>query len=376
MELLAIPGPSGQEQAVVDYVVEQLRRAGAPAEAIQTDGAHRRSPYGGQTGNLVCRLAGSRRAPRRLLVAHLDTVPLCQGALPVRRGRLIRPADGKTALGADNRAGVAVVLATALAILRHKLPHPPLTFLWTVQEEVGLCGARYARLGLLGRPRLCFNFDGGSPEKITVGATGGYRMVVRIHGRASHAGNAPEEGVSAIVVAAEAVTRLHQEGWHGRVSRDGRAGTSNVGIIRGGDAINVVAPRVELHAEARSHDPTFRRQIVRAIEQAFRHAARSVRNVRGQHAKVEIDGSMQYEAFKLPDDDPSTLAAETAIRQTGGRPFRALANGGLDANWLTARGLPTVSLGCGQRNAHTPGERLDVGQFRQACRVALRLATL
>jgi tripeptide aminopeptidase len=375
MELLAIPGKSGEEAAVADYITRQLRRAGVAKSAILADQAHRRSPHGGQTGNLVCRLPGTRRGPRRLVVSHMDTVPLCVGAVPVLRGGLIKPADPKTALGADNRAGVAVLLVTALEVLRRGLPHPPLTFLWTVQEEVGLCGARYARLGALGNPRLAFNFDGGSAEKVTIGATGGYRLDIHVRGIASHAGNAPEEGVSAIAIASTAIAELQREGWHGQVRKDGRSGTSNIGVIRGGDATNVVTPAVEVRAEARSHDAAFRRRIVRAIGQSFRKAARSIRNVDGVCGKVQIDGRLDYEAFKLPDDDPSILAAEAAIRSAGGEPMRAIANGGLDANWLAARGIPTVSLGCGQVSPHTADERLDLRQFRLACDVALRLAT-
>ncbi len=308
-------------------------------------------------------------------MAHMDTVPLCEGARPVVRGDYVAPREKTTALGADDRAGVAVVLHTALEILRRGLPHPPLTFLWTVQEEVGLFGARNLQMGMLGKPRLAFNFDGGSPEKITIGATGGYRMDIRVHGIASHAGNVPEKGVSAIAIASLAVARLHENGWHGLVEQDGRRGTSNVGVIRGGDATNVVTPFVELRAEARSHDPVFRRKIVRAIEHAFRDAAREVRNVADSTGRVEIDGRLDYEAFRLADNDPSILAAEAAVRAAGGEPLRAISNGGLDANWMTARGIPTVSLGCGQENPHTTEERLNLSQFRQACRIAIRLAT-
>ena len=63
------------------------------------------------------------------------------------------------------------------------------------------------------------------------------------------------------------------------------------------------------------------------------------------------------------------------MRDTGGEPFQFVSNGGLDANWLTARGIPTVTLGCGQVNAHMVTEKLDLAEFRHACRIALRLAT-
>ncbi len=375
IEMMALPGRSGQEGRLVEFVLEKLRQAGVPETALRIDQAHRRSPLGGEVGNLICKLPGTLRGPRRLLMAHLDTVPVCVGAVPVVRGNWIVPADKNTALGADDRAGAAVVLFTALEILRRKLPHPPLTFLWTVQEEVGLYGARFGQHGLLGKPRLAFNFDGGAVEKVTIGATGGYRMQIHVHGIPSHAGVHPEDGVSAITIASLAIAQLHQDGWHGKIVKGKRQGTSNIGVIHGGEATNVVTPQVELRAEARSHDPAFRQEIVRAIERAFQKAAKSVRNVAKAGGRVDFDGELHYEAFQLADEDPSILAAEAAIRAEGGQPYRAVSNGGLDANWMSARGIPTVTLGVGQVNPHTTDERLDLAQFHKGWRVALRLAT-
>ncbi len=140
MELMAIPGRSGEEAEVAQYVVDRLRAAGIPQTCIQFDQAHRRSPLGGSVGSLVCKLPGTQRGPRRLLMAHLDTVPLCVGARPVLRGRMVRSGNKQSGLGADDRAGVAAVLCAALEMAERQLPHPPVTFFWPVQEEVGLFG--------------------------------------------------------------------------------------------------------------------------------------------------------------------------------------------------------------------------------------------
>lgn len=375
LELLKIPGLSGQEAAVAGYVRRALVEAGLPASALAHDAAHRSSRLGGEVGNLIARLPGTIRGPRRLLMAHLDTVPLCAGAKPAVRGDEIASSDPRTALGADDRAGVAVVLTAALEILRCGLPHPPLTFFWPVQEEVGLLGARHVKRSLLGRPKLCFNWDGGPAEKVTLGATGAYRMQIEIEGLASHAGGAPEAGVSAIAIAGLAIADLQRDGWHGAVEKPQGRGTSNIGYISGGGATNVVTDRVQLKAEARSHDPAFRLAIVERIEQAFHRAAREVRSVKGQAGRVTIARTMDYESFQLADDEPCVAAAERALRAIGLEPMRAVSNGGLDANWMTAHGFPTVTLGCGQRDVHTTRERLDLPVFDRACRVALRLAT-
>ena len=134
MKLMKIPGPSGQEGRVSKFICDQLRRAGAPAQTIHSDDAHRRTPIQGETGNLVFKLPGTKRGPRRLLMAHLDTVPICVGSIPVRRGPLIVSANPNSGLGADDRAGAAVVLWTAL-----KTPAQQLA---TSSANISLVGTR------------------------------------------------------------------------------------------------------------------------------------------------------------------------------------------------------------------------------------------
>ena len=372
---MRIPGVSGREKAVADRICHWLREAGCPKSAISFDSAHTRTPVAGDVGNLIVKLPGTLPGPRRLLMAHMDTVPVCVGAKPVVSGRFVKSADPTTGLGADDRAGVAVVLSTALEILRRGLPHPPLTFFFAIQEEVGLWGARLASAASLGRPGLAFNFDGGSVEKITVGATGGHRLDIAIEGIPSHAGVAPEKGVSAIAIASLAIASLVEDGWHGLVEKESKRGTSNVGVINAGSATNVVADSASLRAEARGHDAAFRGRIVKAIETAFKEAARRVKSSDGRTGRVTIEGRLDYEAFRLADDEPCVVAAREAVRAIGRTPRLDVSNGGLDANWMAANGIPTVTLGCGQMEIHTTREQLDLDAFEAACTVALRLAT-
>jgi len=375
MRLMAIPGASRQEGRVARWIVRRLLRAGLPESRIVFDGAEKRTPQPGEVGNLIVKLPGTRRAPRRLFSAHMDTVPICVGCQPQVDGRIVTSARPDTGLGADNRAGCAVILHTLLEILRRDRPRPPLTFCWFVQEEIGLQGARCVRRTALGKPKLGFNWDGGSPAKLTIGATGGYRMKVTIDGIAAHAGGAPERGASAIEMASLAVARLRKQGWLGRVRKREGTGTSNVGVISGGRATNVVADRVELLAEARSHDPEFRRRIVRAYHEAFEWAVEQVANEAGQSGRVTIDGRLDYEAFRLERQQPCVQMASRAVEAHGLTPQPAIADGGLDANWLNAHGIPTVSLGCGQINQHMTTEALDLDGFDNACRIAQSLAT-
>lgn len=373
--LIAIPGKSTQEGKVVQFLRDTIKRAGVSDSQIAIDDANKRSSAGGEIGNLIVKLPGTKRGSRRLLMAHVDTVPLAVGAKPVRDGDLIKSADPNTALGGDDRAGAAVLLKTLLTILKHKLPHPPLTFFWPVQEEIGLLGARHVQRRSLGNPKLCFNWDGGPAHAAAIGATGAYDIHIDVFGTAAHAGAHPEQGASAIAMASLAIADLTTNGWHGLIVKGKHQGTSNIGVIHGGDATNVVTPHVRLRAEARSHDPKFRLKIVNAFRDAFTNAAKQVRTDAGQPGRVDFQGEHKYESFRLTLTEPSVVAACDAIRSIGLEPETRVSNGGLDANWLTAHGLPTVTLGCGQSGIHTTDEVLHVPSFLQACEIALRLAT-
>src|SRR6516162_755775 len=151
MHFLSIEGITGQEKAIGQAVVETLLKSGVPKKSIRFDTAHKKIPLPTQTGNLIVTLPGTRPGPRRLLMTHLDTVPLCAGARPVIKGTRI-VAAGKTALGADNRTGVACLVTAAAVLLRQRIPHTPLTLLFTVREESGLWGARYVAKADLGDP--------------------------------------------------------------------------------------------------------------------------------------------------------------------------------------------------------------------------------
>ncbi len=371
-QLLAIPGTSGDEEQVAEFIVRELRQAGVPDSAMTFDRAHKHAGFG-QCGNLIVKLPGQRATPRVLFMAHMDTVPLCAGCQPQRTGDEFHSTRRQTALGGDDRAGVAVVLNTALEVLSRETHSRPLTLLWTVQEEIGLVGARHVTPRLLGNPALAVNFDGGPPESICRGATGDDHVGITVRGIASHAGVHPERGVSAITVAAVAMADLQANGWLGLVVKGKKRGSSNIGVIQGGNATNVVTDCVTLKAEARSHDAVFRAKIVAELRKAFERAVKLVTNADGQRGSLEFTAVNKYEAFCLPEEHPSVLAVAAAIRAVGLVPETRIGNGGLDANWMTSHGIDTVTLGCGQSAIHTVDETLHIPQFLAACRIALEL---
>lgn len=387
LELLAIAGPPGRETPVAEYLRAAMQAAGISSDAISQDRAFEGSEYGGECGNLFVRFAGVGDDPRpaMLLAAHMDTVPLAAGCRPRLaqagdspdgRPRIVNDAPG-TALGGDNRTGCAALLQVArtLASVDPARPRPPITLVFFVQEEVGLVGSRQLDVAALGfdRPAIGFNFDGGRLDQLVTRVIGTTRFEIVLAGVASHAGASPEKGASAAVAAGRAIAWLADNGWHGRIDRPEGRGSSNVGVIRGGGGTNVVMDHLTILAETRSHDPRFRRQIRRQYEDAFRTAAARTTSVDGRPVQVSFSDGPCYESFALADDAPVVQAAVEAARRCG-ISLRLVSNdGGMDANNLTAKGIPTVTFGLGQRAVHTPDEWIDVDEFLAACRLAQAL---
>src|SRR5262245_9255973 len=381
MRFLAVEGVTGQEAAIAAAVSDELKKVGVPASAIRFDTANQRIPVPTQTGNLLVDLPGTHPGPRLLFATHLDTVPLCAGAKPKREnGRIV--SDGTTALGGDNRTGCAVLVALAETLLNHKLPHPPITLLFTVREESGLHGARELDPKDLGGAKMCFNVDGKLAAELLTGAVGQENWEVEIKGKASHAGVAPEKGISAMLVASVALTEAHRGGWFGKVVKPEGHGSSNPGVFAGkggkaaGDATNVVTDYVHIKGEARSPDAAFAAAIAKAYREAFKKAQAEVKDAGGATAEVKFESKPSYPPFNLAEDAPAVKHARRAAESLGLKPTTMFSNGGLDANWFDKHGVPTVTIGAGQYEIHTVNEYVDLAEFANGCRLAVALATL
>lgn len=376
LELLVIDGPPAAENNVALAIRRLLLGAGLPETALQADRAQDQSEYGGDCGNLIVRLDGRRGGARRLFSCHMDTIPNAVGCAPVRRlERIVNTAEGR-ALGGDNRAGCAILLEVARSLLERQGDHAPATLVFLVQEEVGLVGARGLDLPALGPelPAMGFNFDGGRADCLITSVIGTERFTIDLTGVEAHAGAHPENGVSCGVIFARALHHLAEAGWHGAIEQAGGTGSANVGIVRGGQGSNVVMPSLHVLAEARSHDPAFRRTIIDTWQNAFVRAVDETRNADGATGNVEFGPGPTYEAFALGSDEPAVQLAQQTAAAMGISVECQTNNGGMDANWLTAHGIPTITIGCGQRQVHTPGEWVDLADFRRACTLAVSLA--
>jgi len=378
LELLDIPGQPSEEAKVAEHLRNKLISLGMPAQNITTDNAQNQSEYGGNTGNLIVHINGTGQSDRWMFSTHMDTVPGAVGTIPKMDGDwIVSDAPGK-ALGGDNRAGCATLLQVARALLALNGQHPPATLVFFIQEEVGLVGARGLDLKALGTPcpSLCFNFDGGAPNQLVTKVIGTERFNIHIKGVAAHAGARPEKGVSAAVIASLAIAELHQNGWHGKIDKTEGQGSGNIGTIAGGTGSNVVMPELHVLAEARSHSASFRQTIIQTYKNTFLKHASQLQSTEGLQGSVTFSPGPSYEPFELGQHAPVIVAAQQAAKVCGIETTCVTNNGGMDANQIVAHGIPAVTIGVGQENAHTPQERLNLPRFYQACQLAVAIATL
>ncbi len=357
LELVQIDSLSRREGRVAARLAEEMRALGAPVEFDDAGTA-----VGGEVGNLIAHVPGTADAEALLLCAHMDTVEPGVGVRPVVDGDVIRT-DVTTVLGGDDKSGIAIVCECVRVCRERGLPHPPLEVVFTICEEVGLLGARHLDLSRVAA-RHGLVFDSDAVGFVFTRAPGANHLDIVVRGRAAHAGMAPERGVSAIRVAAEAIAAMTL----GRIDAET---TANVGVIQGGRATNIVPDEVRLRAEARSHDPERL-----AAQTAHMRACVEAAVARHPGATAAVIVHHQYDPTSIPDDAPIMRLLAAAARRTGRTIASAGMGGGCDANILNRRGLQVVNLGTGMREIHTTSEWLKVSDMVAAAEVTLAAITL
>lgn len=338
VSLCEIASPTGEERAVADWLAADLTSAGLE---VSEDGAA--GPARAGSGNLVARLPG--RSDRWVMFcAHIDTVPHPEPIEVVLDSEGVFRSRGETILGADNKAAVTVI--AELAARWAQAPEPPpvgIELAFTVAEEDGLRGAKELDVGALASS-VGFVLDHASPigELITAAPTY-MRLMAEFEGLEAHAGIRPEDGVSAISAAAAAVEAM-------RLGRIDAETTTNVGVISGGTATNVVPGHCTVDAEARSLDDGAARTAIGELVDACTWAASE------RSCDVDCDVWEMFRAYRLRPSDPALALARAGLERCGIEPVERTTGGGSDANALIARGFDAVLLANGTDANHTPQE--------------------
>lgn len=379
IKFLSIEGITGEEKNIANAVEEDLVNSGIPREYIKYDNSNKKIPLPTQVGNLIVKLPGTIKSERIMFSCHLDTVPLCKGAVPIIKENKIIP-KGNTALGGDNRTGVASLVSMLKTLYKNNIPHSPITVLFTVREESGLWGARKVEVKDLDKPVRCYNIDGGSTNEIVIGAVGCDRWEIEIFGKAEHAGLAPEKGISSSIIASLALADIQKNGWFGKIVKGEKSGTSNVGIFGGknggssGQSPNTVTDYTYIKGESRSYDQNFVSEITDAFEQSFTKVCDTFTNADGEKPNLKFSRHTDYYSFNLNFNEKVINNAKSKLSTLGLEPKLVKISGGFDANWLVKKDIPTITFGAGHNMCHTVGEYVEIDDYYNACNLSLLLA--
>jgi tripeptide aminopeptidase len=355
VRLCEIASPTGEEREVADAVLDELRGLGVD---VAEDASA--TPARAGAGNLIARVPGGGDGWVSFF-AHLDTVPH-DGPIEVARDNGTFRSRGETILGADNKAAVTVLMELAA---RH-VADPArigLELVFTVAEEDGLRGAKELDLSSLRAP-FGFVLDHATPIGDVIVAAPTYkRLIADFTGHEAHAGINPEAGHSAIAAAAAAIAEMGL----GRLDEET---TTNIGMIEGGTASNVVPGHCRIQGEARSVNGERAAATIGEMVDACTWGASQ------QGCDVDAKVSEMFRGYRLdPKSEPVRIASE-ALRAAGHEPRLVATGGGSDANALVAAGYEAVLLANGTEANHTPDELVTeaaIVEMLGVCEAAIEL---
>lgn len=320
-------------------------------------------------GNLIARVPaapasrdhepppGVHRTPL-LLNAHMDRVPPGLAHTPVLRDGILC-GDGTTNLGADDSAGIAVILHAVEELRARGLPHPPLLLLFTVGEEVGLTGAKAFDPAPWGaREGLIFDNAGEAGAAVTRAATY-IAFDVVLHGSGGHPGKRLDGTASAI--------EMFHRAQYPAGSLDGDTTRISIGRIEGGSARNAVPAELRVQGEARTLlEGDERAALLARIERAFVAAAEGL----GGSAEVAFDP--HCDSYAVAPDEPLLRAWEAACTARG-LPFRTLTTFiGSDASALRKH-TRAITISTGAMDEHTAAEWIALDPLAELTETAIAL---
>ncbi len=282
--------------------------------------------------------------------------------LAALRGKTIITTDGTTLLGADDKAGVAVIMELVRHLTTHpEIPHGPVRICFTCDEEIGR-GVDHIDLKKLGAD-VGYTLDGGGTGEIDGETFSADLAVVKITGVNIHPSIGKGAMVNAVRLAGAFLERLPWQALSPETTA-GREGFLHPYRIEGGVAETTLrillrdfdTPRLADKAE-------LLRAAGRLLEAEF------------PRCKVDIEVTPQYRnmADGLAREPRAMAFAEEAMRRAGLQPKRTIIRGGTDGSRLTELGLPTPNLSTGEHNLHSPLEWTCLEEMQTAVRVLIEL---
>ena len=363
LKLVRIDSESFHEGEVQRFVAAEMKKLGCQ---VYVDKAGKKIGSDAQ-GNIIATLKGNRPGRPFLFSAHMDTVQPGRGVKPqVKNGRIT--SDGTTVLGGDDKAGVAIMMEIAHVIKEQKLAHSGVQFVFTLDEESGMYGSKnldYSKI----KAKDGLILDNEPLEELLVRGPEVSDFFVEITGVAAHAGVCPEKGISALEVAAKALSMM-------KLGRIDAETVCNFGIVSGGQVVNAVMPKINLTGEARSLNPKKLQKQIKHMKDCFAKAAKAfTKKIDGKVARpvIDIQTPRRYGALNVPLSAAAVKLTLAAAKKYGVKMKAASSGGGCDANVFSSHGLVAPNLGLGIDNCHTPQESVNIKEFSLGAQIALEV---
>ena len=341
--------------------------------------------------------AGHDQAPVIGFVAHVDTSPEMPGAdvrpvvhpsydgrdivlpddssavlraanepaLAAQIGHDIVTASGTTLLGADDKAGVAEIMAAAEYLFANpQVPHGAIRIAFTPDEEIGRGADHFdvARFGAV----CAYTLDGGARGELEYESFSADAMTVTFHGFNTHPGYAKDRMVNAIKLAAEFITRLPADGLSPETT-EGYEGYVHPYVV------DAAVERTSVKVLIRDFASSGLRQKATLVERIAREVVAAT-----PRARVDVTIDQQYRNMReVLDAHPEVVErAREAMRRVGVQPIERAIRGGTDGSRLSFMGLPTPNLFAGEHNFHSRLEWVSGQDMDKAVEVIVELCTV
>ncbi|NPA39373.1 MAG: M20/M25/M40 family metallo-hydrolase [Thermodesulfobacteria bacterium] len=340
--LVKIESPSRKEGAIAHYVADIFEALGYKCFFDKSAEA-----TGSEVGNLIVKIPGSVPSSPLFFCAHLDTVGPCENPKVIFEDGIFRT-DGRTILGADDKAAIAILIEVAKILKENALPHPPIEYIFTTCEEIGLLGAKSLDASLVDS-REGFVLDSENPWEVINGAPSSYRFELKVKGISAHAGLEPEKGVNAIHALSQVISSLPT----GRIDEET---TMNIGVIRGGNFVNIVPDEAVAEGEIRSHQEFKLEELQKLIIERAKKIIEEYSLKREGFPKLFHHFEKIYSAFYIPPEDELCQLVKKAGEKIGLNMVFRRKEGASDANVFNEKGFKCLILGIGMQKVHTTEE--------------------
>ena len=347
VDILSVDSYWGNEDRVVAILKPLLEEAGMTCTQDEI-------------GNLIGKWpAKGKQSMPIMLNAHMDTVQPTPGMCPRVKSDAVY-SDGSSVLGADDKAGVAAIVEAVLAVHDAGLDHGPVEVVFTVGEDVGQFGADAFDPNDI-EARVAFVLDAAGPVgNVITRQAGSYWFEAEFHGRAAHAGVAAGDGINAIAMMARAVENMPL----GKVDD---VTVANVGVVSGGQAMNIVPPDAKIKGQARSLDQDALERQMDMMRDACEGAAKAF------GGRVDYTQAGRFKATVFADDHPAIQLADVAFAAAGLEPKHASTHGGSDAQNFNEKGIATAILAVGYEDVHSVKEWMPHDELHRITQVTAQL---